>query len=251
MVLAAGLLLFIVSCAHQHAAVLQRSVTPGSPTGAPAGGVDRRVGALFLGEKSMHVCSASVLNSATGDLILTAAHCLASGVDSYFVPGYDRSAADDDYWHIDAVYLDPRWMADQDPLADFAIARVSRDRGDALEKQAGGGFAIGVAPKDGTEVTVTGYALGVGGAQLACQAHTGMLRGYPSVPCAGFVDGTSGAPWVSDSAVTGVIGGLDGGGCEDDVSYSPPFDGAVEQLLARAEAGGPADAAPAAYASEC
>lgn len=250
-VVAAGLLVFIASCAHQHAAAAQHPVTLGAPPSAPVAAHDSRVGALFVGDKSMHVCSGSVLNSATGDLILTAAHCLTSGVDSYFVPGYDRNAAADDYWRIDAVYLDPRWMADQDPLADFAIARVSRDRGGTLEKQAGGGFAIGAAPRGGTEVTVTGYALGVGGAQLACKARTGTLRGYPSLPCAGFVDGTSGAPWVSGSSVTGVIGGLDGGGCQDDVSYSPPFDGAVRQLLARAEAGGPADAAPAAYAIEC
>jgi hypothetical protein len=78
-----------------------------------------------------------------------------------------------------------------------------------------------------------------------------MLRGYPSLQCAGFVNGTSGAPWIANSMVTGVIGGLDGGGCQVDVSYSSPFDGAVDQLLARAEAGGPTDAAPTAYLSEC
>jgi hypothetical protein len=51
--------------------------------------------------------------------------------------------------------------------------------------------------------------------------------------------------------VTGVVGGLDGGGCEQDVSYSSPFDGAIKQLLARAEAGGPGDAAPTTFVSEC
>jgi hypothetical protein len=251
MVLGAGLLVVTASCAHQIAGVVQRPVTSAPQNPALAHGADPRVGAVFVGEKSMHVCSGSVLDSVTGDLMLTAAHCVAGGVDAYFVPGYDENADDKDYWRIDAVYLDPRWMADQDPLADFAIARVSRDGGGPLEKQAAGGFAIGVAPKGGTEVTVTGYALGVGGEQLGCRARTGVLRGYPSLPCAGFVDGTSGAPWIVDSTVTGVIGGLDGGGCQEDVSYSPPFDGAVKQLLVRAEAGGPGDAAPTAFNSEC
>lgn len=247
----AGLLVLTASCAHPIAGVVERPVTLVPQNPALAVGVNPRVGAVFLGEKSMHVCSGSVLDSVAGDLILTAAHCVPGGVDAFFVHGYDEDAADEDYWRIDAVYLDPRWMANQDPLADFAIARVSRDGGGSLETQTGGGFALGAAPKDGTEVTVTGYALGVGGEQLACRARTGVLRGYPSLSCAGFVDGTSGAPWIADSMVTGVIGGLDGGGCEDDVSYSPPFDGAVKQLLARAEASGPADAAPTAFNSEC
>lgn len=147
-------------------------------------GADPRVGAVFLGDKTLHVCSGSVLDSATGDLIVTAAHCMANGVDAFFVPGYDKDADDEDYWRIDAVYLDPRWMANQDPLADFAIARVSRDGGGSVEGEAGGGFRIGDAPRDGTEVTVTGYALGVGGEQLGCHARTGSLHGYPSVACA-------------------------------------------------------------------
>jgi hypothetical protein len=251
MVLAAGLLVLSASCAHQVAGTVQRTVTLTPQKPAPAGSVDPWVGALFIGDRSLHACSGSVLDSPAGDLILTAAHCVASGVDTFFVPGYDQSAADKDYWHIDAVYLDPRWMANQDPLADFAIARVSRTGGGSVESQAGGGFPIGVAPKDGTEVRVAGYALGVGGEQLVCRARTGVLRGYPSLPCAGFVDGTSGGPWIADSTVTGIIGGLDGGGCQEDVSYSPPFDDAVKQLLARAEAGGAADAAPTAFNSEC
>jgi Trypsin len=253
MVLAAALLVLTASCARVIPGAVEKSTINTSPSPVPtsAVGADPRVGAVFLGDKSMHVCSGSVLDSVAGDLIVTAAHCMADGVDAFFVPGYDKNADDKDYWHIDAVYLDPRWMANQDPLADFAIARVSRDGGGSLERQAGGGFAIGTAPGDGTEVTVTGYAIGVGGEQLGCRARTGMLHGYPSVPCSGFVNGTSGAPWIANSMVTGVIGGLDGGGCQEDVSYSPPFDGAIKQLLARAEAGGPGDAAPAAFLTEC
>ena len=49
----------------------------------------------------------------------------------------------------------------------------------------------------------------------------------------------------------GVIGGRDGGGCQDNISYSPPFDAATAALLARAEAGGPGDTAPEAFDSEC
>ena len=65
------------------------------------------------------------------------------------------------------------------------------------------------------------------------------------------VDGTSGAPWISGSTVTGVIGGLHGGGCAENLSYSSPFDQHVGELLARAEAGGPGDTPPSAYDDEC
>jgi hypothetical protein len=65
------------------------------------------------------------------------------------------------------------------------------------------------------------------------------------------VDGTSGAPWVVGATVVGLIGGLDGGGCDDTVTYSPPFDAQVTDLLRRAEAGGPADTAPEVFVNAC
>ena len=91
-----------------------------------------------------------------------------------------------------------------------------------------------------------GYPAGVGGSPIGCQASTVAHRraGYPSLPCEGLVDGTSGAPWISGTTVTGVIGGLEGGGCAENVSYSAPFDEHIAELLARADAGGPGDPVP-------
>lgn len=231
------------------------SVPPSTATAtvtAVPGAPDPHVGAIFLGGQSLHTCTASVLHSTTADLILTAAHCMASGVDASFVPAFAESAAPQNFWHVDAVYLDPRWVATQNPLADFAVARVSRQDGASVEAAAGEGLTIGVSPRVGTDVGVTGYALGVGGAPVQCTARVAALeRGYPSIRCAGLVDGTSGSPWLSGATVVGITGGLDGGGCEENVSYTPPFDGAVPLLLARAEAGGPADDAPSAFEDDC
>ena len=75
--------------------------------------------------------------------------------------------------------------------------------------------------------------------------------GFPSLPCGGLVAGLSGAPWVVGATITGIVGGLHGGGCDESVSYSPPFDDSVAQLLARAEAGGPADDAPVVFDDDC
>jgi hypothetical protein len=214
---------------------------------------DPRVGAVFLGAGTLHTCTGAVLHSAGGDLILTAAHCVAEGVDATFVAGLTDTTAPEDVWHIDAVYLDPRWVQNQDPLVDFAIARVSRDTGGTVEAQAGGGLTLGPAPKQGTVVAVTGYGMGVGGGPIGCRTATSApTKGFPALDCAELVDGLSGAPWIDGSTVTGLIGGLNGGGCNDEsISYSPPFDDAITRLLARAEAGGPADQAPTAFDDEC
>jgi hypothetical protein len=48
-----------------------------------------------------------------------------------------------------------------------------------------------------------------------------------------------------------LIGGLHGGGCAENLSYLPPVDEHITDLLARAEAGGPGDAPPAAFNDEC
>ena len=253
-VLATGLLVALSSsCAKhppvEHAATVASTAPPTAQPVPP----DPKVGAVFLGGGSMHTCTGGVLDSAAGDLILTAAHCVAEGVDAMFIAGLQDTAAPEDVWHIDAVYLDPRWLQNQDPLADFAIARVSRDTGGSVEAQAGGGLQLGPAPKPGTVVTVTGYGMGVGGGPIGCRTATAPpTEGFPALDCAELVSGLSGAPWIYGPTVTGLIGGLKGGGCEDEsLSYSPPFDDAIKRLLTRAEAGGPADDAPTVFDDDC
>ena len=209
------------------------------------------VGAIFLGGADTHTCTASVVRSAGQDLILTAAHCLAAEYPATFVPGFDDKAGPDDVWSVDAVYLDPRWLASQDPKADYAFARVSRPAGGALEAVTGEAFTLGTAPQR-DRVTIVGYPMGVGGAPIGCDARSEMdPGGFPLLRCGGLVDGTSGAPWIKGTTVLGVIGGREGGGCQDNISYSAPFDGATAALLARAEAGGPGDQAPNTFDSGC
>jgi hypothetical protein len=258
-VLVVGLLMLTAGCGGGTAPPPEPHETSQPPTATKMSAApvppDARVGALFLGGGDLHTCTAGVLDSKGGDLILTAAHCVAEDIDTTFVAGFNDSADPADMWRVDAVYLDPRWVQNQDPLADFAILRVARDGGGTVEAAAGGGLTIGTTPRPGTEVTVTGYGLGVGGGPIGCKTATELAPGgFPSLPCGGLVDGTSGAPWTTEPAgsiVSGLIGGLDGGGCDENISYSPPFDDGVVALLARAEAGGPADAAPAVFDDDC
>ena len=72
---------------------------------------DPRVGAIFLGGFDLHTCTGSVVHSSSGDLILTAAHCMAKQFNAVFVPGFANTAAPNNVWTVDAVYLDPLWVA--------------------------------------------------------------------------------------------------------------------------------------------
>ena len=255
---AVGSATVLVGCGHQA----QSAPVTSKPEQAVADGAnqviaasvdpDPRVGAVFLSGSDLHACTGSVLHSAAGNLVLTAAHCLSSGAPARFVPGFARNATPDDLWTLDALYLDPRWLANKDPLADYAIARVSHSGGGSVEGLVGSALSLGTAPARGSRVNVVAYPAGVGGLPIGCQASIGLSAGgYPELACAGLVDGTSGAPWISGSTVTGVIGGLHGGGCAENLSYSSPFDQRIAQLFARAQAGGPGDVPPSAYDDEC
>lgn len=230
---------------EQSAATVVPAVVSGPVMARPAT-ADPRIGAVFPGSDTVHSCTASVLDSLSGNLIITAAHCLDSSVESLFAPAYSGDPETTDFWRVDAVYVDPRWVQHQDPSADVAIARVSHvdQRGQGtLEQRAGGGFVLGSAPGPDVDITVTGYPTGEGGVPVSCSGQTvNPERGFPAVLCGGLTDGTSGAPWVSGTTVRGVIGGLQGGGCDySDVSYSAPFDLQVRMLFQRAQLGGPGD----------
>ena len=213
---------------------------------------DLRVGAIFLDGGNQHVCTGAVVHSARGNLVMTAAHCLARASQIAFAPGFGGDAPPTDLWTADAVYLAPRWIANKDPRADYAIARVNSDHGGTVESHIGLALSLGMAPPSGSRVTVVGYPSGVGGSPIGCQASTGVTdTGFPSLACEGLVGGTSGAPWVSGTTVTGLIGGLEGGGCAENVSYSAPFDEHTSQLLTRADAGGPGDTVPNDTANPC
>jgi hypothetical protein len=246
-------LICLAACGHSQSPGPSIAARPAGPTATAAPvSPDPLVGAVFLGGGDLHDCAAAVLHSKTRDLIVTAAHCLPGGDQATFVPGFTDGGGPAGVWTVDAVYLDPRWLSSQDPVADFAIARVHRDGAGSLEDAVGSGLALGHAPTPGSVVTITAYQGGAGGAPIGCSAATGTAAGgFPLVHCAGFGDGSSGGPWRSESSVVGLIGGLHGGGCDETLSYSPPFGDAVTQLLARAEAGGPADEPPETFADDC
>jgi hypothetical protein len=62
------------------------------------------VGALFTtsaGQLGQHFCTASVVDSPAGDLVITAAHCVTGTSGTIeFVPGYDRGSQPYGAWTV-------------------------------------------------------------------------------------------------------------------------------------------------------
>ncbi|MCZ4118552.1 trypsin-like serine peptidase [Streptomyces sp. H39-S7] len=226
-----------------------------STTIAPAGAARHisgipTVGVLFSVDESAeaHFCSASVVHSPSRSLVLTAAHCEA-GTDVVFVPDYAKGAKAQPYgtWAVDQVFTDPRWGDfGTGSDYDFAFARVKRnDQGKSIEDVTGANI-LTRTPGWTNKVTVIGYpgeAFDPTGRAISCTTATSRLSGMRQLQmdCGGYYDGTSGSPWLLDfdpktrtGKVIGLVGGLDGGGPDDSVSYSPLFEDALFTLYGTA-----------------
>jgi V8-like Glu-specific endopeptidase len=193
-----------------------------------------------------HFCSAGVVASPSRDLLITAAHCvLGPGVPIEFAPLLHDAELPAGVWTVTDMYIDPAWQRSFDPLHDVAFLRIAPRDGKRIEDVVPG-LPL-AAPRVGGPVTVSGYPLGSRGRPLTCTAPLGAAEGGSAIHCSGFVDGTSGGPWVQNGRVVGVIGGPEQGGCGPDVAYSAPFGPDVQALLRRAAAGGRGDAVPVGF----
>ena len=90
------------------------------------------VGALFSRDGDhlgAHFCTASVVTSRSGDLLITAAHCVA-GIELVkpghllFAPGYASGKFPRGLWVVTKGFTDSRWSAHQDPNDDVAFLAV-------------------------------------------------------------------------------------------------------------------------------
>ncbi|MFF4226236.1 trypsin-like serine peptidase [Streptomyces abikoensis] len=208
------------------------------------------VGVLFYAGEDMkdHHCTASVVHSPKGNLIVTAGHC-GLGEGTSFVPDYQQGAGSQPYgvWTVDRVFTDPRRddYGDGSDL-DFAFATVRPDgRGRQIERVTGANRLIRT-PGFTNLITVIGYPSAdsdPADQAVRCAALTARLAGHNQLRmrCDGFSSGTSGSPWLvrfSEKTRTGdlvgVLGGLNGGGPDgedaDRVSYSPVNDDEVFRL---------------------
>jgi V8-like Glu-specific endopeptidase len=208
------------------------------------------VGALFgtsAGKLGQHFCSASVINSPHGDLVITAAHCVSGTSGSVvFVPGYDAGATPYGVWSVTKVYVDKAWSSSSNPDDDVAVLRVGQPGSTVpIEDVTGAEQLVTGAPALRQMVQVIGYPDSSNQA-ITCQNWLKEpMADQLEFDCGGYTDGTSGGPFLSqvDQAtgqgnVIGVIGGYQQGGDTPQVSYSAVFGSNVAALYQTAVAGG-------------
>lgn len=238
-----------------------RSAAPkGTAAAARAGRTARHtdgipsVGVLFSvdGDTKAHHCTASVVHSPHGNLILTAGHC-NPGTRAAFVPQYRSGATTQPHgvWAIEDTFAYPgRGTSGAGADLDFAFATVAPDEDDRTLEEVTGGNTLSPTPGYTNDVTVIGYPNVRNDPEdraVRCATRTGRLSGTHELrmECGGFYGGTSGSPWLSDfdedsgtGRIIGVIGGLNGGGPKgpdaDRISYSPYFGTKILNLYARA-----------------
>ncbi|MGW2249194.1 trypsin-like peptidase domain-containing protein [Kitasatospora sp. NPDC001660] len=216
-----------------------RSVTMGTTTAAPATSESSTVGALFSGSVAAgnHFCTASVVHSATGNLLLTAAHCLTSTDGVTFVPGYRNGTAPFGTWQVTAIHTTTGWSQKGDVDEDFAILETAPSNGRKIEDVVGAN-RLGTDEPFGATVRLYGYPADSESPSL-CTNTTDKEGTYERViDCPSYPTGTSGGPWINTATgdVVGAIGGFQQGGDTDDVSYSAYFDHTIATLYSEAEA---------------
>lgn len=206
------------------------------------------VGALFTtsaGKLGRHFCTASVVNSPDGDLLITAAHCVSGTSGVVFVPGYDHGTAPYGVWTVTRIYTDRWWQASADPDDDVAFLRVSQQGSVVPIEDVTGAEQLETGTQARQLVEVIGYP-DTGSAPIACRNWTREpMSDQLEFDCGGFTDGTSGGPFLADvntttgqGAVIGVIGGYEQGGLTPQVSYSSTFGSNVAALYRAAVADG-------------
>jgi len=258
---ALGILLFTPT-AHNAVRLATRLATaattlsrhaPRAPATAPSGTLFEEtpaVGALFVvssGGLGRHFCTASVVHSPHGDLVITAAHCVSGLTPAQiaFVPGYHDGADPYGVWFVTRVVVDTRWRDSHDPDHDVAFLVIQRHGGTTDVERLTGGERLGTGWPARSLVHVIGYP---DRAQrpVICTSRTRPFGEHQMrFDCGGYTGGTSGGPFLASSVsatglgtVIGVIGGYEQGGDLASVSYSPRFGRAMRDLYRAAVADG-------------
>jgi V8-like Glu-specific endopeptidase len=238
------------------------SATPGTRGGAPGALPAARpaaipnpvhfagvptVGALFFttGKKS-HFCTASVVDSSHGDIVLTAAHCVYASsyaTDIAYVPQWHNGVSPHGVWAVRTITVAKGWISTQDPNLDFAFLSVAPQKtGGAPVQRVTGGLTLGVNEGFSHKIYVIGYndtdSSPVGCSATSAKFKPTQMRFY----CNNYQDGTSGGPWILDlnrvtgsGIVFGDIGGYEQGGDFPYLSYSPYYSSSILALFQRAQ----------------
>jgi hypothetical protein len=206
------------------------------------------VGALFIHVGGITVdrpfCTATVVPSRKGNLLITAAHCLGTipVTDIRFAPFYHNGVAPFGEYAVTSQTFAPGWIQEGDPNSDVAFLTVAGN----VQRRAGA-EQLGYSSPTPRRVTVDGYSTPDG--EMICTASptTMSVRGEQQLrfACPGFLAASSGGPFLVSinhqsglGTIVGVLGGFQNGGKSSSLSYAAPFGRAIHELYARVRARG-------------
>jgi V8-like Glu-specific endopeptidase len=220
---------------------------PGIPSPTHFAGVPT-VGTLFFTTGTQqHFCTASVVDSPTANLVLTAAHCVygsSYATNIEYVPQYHDGQQPFGAWAVQTITVAAGWQNSHDPNLDFAFLTVTPPSGTHRPVQyVTGGLHLGINIGYAHRIEVIGYNNGedepIKCASRSFEFEPGQMEFY----CNDFQDGTSGGPWIAgfnphwgSGTVFGVIGGYEEGGDYPWASYSVYFSQPTLNLYWQAEA---------------
>jgi V8-like Glu-specific endopeptidase len=220
---------------------------PGTPDSVYFNGVPT-VGALFFTTGTQaHFCTASVVDSATLDLLLTAAHCVyGSGgpaTNVMYVPEWHQGVSPYGAWPVKTITVAAGWQQSENPDLDFAFLAVAPPAGVHKPVQlVTGGLRLGINTPYAQPITPIGYN-NTDDRPIKCATRS--LKFEPTqieFYCNNYQDGTSGGPWITHfnpktgtGTVIGEIGGYEQGGDYAWQSFSPYYSWPVLRLFAQAE----------------
>jgi V8-like Glu-specific endopeptidase len=207
-----------------------------------------RIGAIFDKDDSGdHFCTASVVQSPGRNMLITAAHCAfdsdaGATIDNLvFAPDYRNGDEPTGLWKVKKVIVDDRWIKSNDENADVAFLVLDSKNGKEIQDVLGGN-TLGIDRGFNNKVKITGYPTSRN-TPITCQNRTTKFSDTQlRIQCTDFEGGTSGSPWLADydpkshtGTVIGVLGGHQGGGDEDDVSYAAYFNDEIAKLYKHAQ----------------
>ena len=225
-----------------------RTSPDATPAGVPTAGLfggSPTIGALFYATgRNPRVCTAAVVDSTSGNLVVTSAHCIVGrgfATNLEYVPDYSDGRAPYGLWPVTAITVARGWRHGHNPNLDLAFLTVAAVHGRQVQA-ATGGLAMGFNLS--YDQTIEAVAYNNGNIEpVRCATRSFRFRtGQVEFLCGGFHDGTSGAPWVAGydpgngaGTLVGVLGGYEGGGVYQWASYSPYFGSALRAVYQMAE----------------
>jgi hypothetical protein len=216
-------------------------IAPAAFSGGP-GRSSGAVGGLFVRTLGLTVphpfCTASIVDSSRGDLLVTAAHCLGKVPVSQmvFIPYFHNGTSPFGQWPVTSQTFPKHWFPGGSIGRDFAFLTVSGD----VQARAGA-EKLGVSYPLARSARLEGYSLS-GGPVICTGRPASVVRaGHRQLrfECPGFSDAASGGPFLTHvsrksglGTIVGVIGGYQQGGSSSSVSYASPL-GSMAMTLAR------------------